>query len=636
MPETRPVSDQIRFKSSQTGDHNLDTYLEAAEKGGRTVAALLDDIFDANGNVDAGFVSFQVNDTTYRLQYQPGPSTGSAGFIDTNTFLFRLRGAWAANVDYERLDLVTDSDNLYIANAQHNSGPTGVFADTASNWQVVSASSQLIAAIDAKATELENTKSESYYHAFERKSDGSLEWFTGNGPDKVSTYNGFQQHDGRKRHPRVQIIPFIMKYNLDFGTNMEEPSNFARSTSGNYRPHQDENDILGMPTFQNRSSDNGLIGKFIVPYLPRNAKWDFQLHQIEWENSGAQSVNIYAWVQSSDNPNYRLPWGFESRDYDNYTQFNGWYIGYARQTTSNNRTVRAGYTGKMAPLFSAMIPSISSQSEIPVGYNREFELHCALQFSNANNTANCHIRGDSTPFICHLTVEDLDYDLKDPDAYYDGNYNDEYNVWDVRNWHDHAVTSKSVPQPAAAVTRYHQNQVDKLIDDSPARFSETENYYTNDYEINRIGGSDENYHLNGGNLMVRLGEHKYPTLKVKYLVDASNNNTPVFWVNGVKQDTLTLVRGNIYDFEYEGDFTNNGANAQNRFRLSEVADGSHGTDANGDPGTVYQTDITFNSAASVSRIKVTATTPSTLYYFSEDVAAIGGTINVVNDDYLPS
>ena len=89
MPETRPVSDQIRFKSSQTGEHNLDTYLEAAEKGGRTVAALLDDIFDSNGNVDAGFVSFQVNDTTYRLQYQPGPSTGGAGFIDTNTFLFR-------------------------------------------------------------------------------------------------------------------------------------------------------------------------------------------------------------------------------------------------------------------------------------------------------------------------------------------------------------------------------------------------------------------------------------------------------------------------------------------------------------------------------------------------------------------
>ena len=140
------------------------------------------------------------------------------------------------------------------------------------------------------------------------------------------------------------------------------------------------------------------------------------------------------------------------------------------------------------------------------------------------------------------------------------------------------------------MTRYEP--VRKLRDNSPARFNETENYYTNEYEINRIGGSDENYHLNGGNLMVRLGEHKYPTLKVKYLVDASNNNTPVFWINGVKQKTLTLVRGNIYDFEYEGDFTNNGANAQNRFRISEIADGTHGTDANGDPGTVYQTDIT--------------------------------------------
>ena len=167
---------------------------------------------------------------------------------------------------------MTDSDNLYIANAQHNSGPTGVFADTASNWQVVSASSQLIAAIDAKATELENTKSESYYHAFERKTDGSLEWFTGNGPDVVSTYNGFQPHDGRKRHPRVQIIPFMMKYNLDFSTSCEEPNNFARNTSANFRPHQDENDNNGAITFQNRSSDNGLIGKVCCPVSSAKCK----------------------------------------------------------------------------------------------------------------------------------------------------------------------------------------------------------------------------------------------------------------------------------------------------------------------------------------------------------------------------
>ena len=45
MAETRPIGEQLRFLSQNTGDHILDDYLEAAEKGGRTLTDLLSDIF---------------------------------------------------------------------------------------------------------------------------------------------------------------------------------------------------------------------------------------------------------------------------------------------------------------------------------------------------------------------------------------------------------------------------------------------------------------------------------------------------------------------------------------------------------------------------------------------------------------
>ena len=45
MAETRPIGEQLRFLSQNTGAHILDDYLEAAEKGGRTLTDLLSDIF---------------------------------------------------------------------------------------------------------------------------------------------------------------------------------------------------------------------------------------------------------------------------------------------------------------------------------------------------------------------------------------------------------------------------------------------------------------------------------------------------------------------------------------------------------------------------------------------------------------
>lgn len=54
MAETRPIGEQLRFLSQATGEHILDDYLEASEKGGRTVPDLLGDIFSS---VDGAFRS---------------------------------------------------------------------------------------------------------------------------------------------------------------------------------------------------------------------------------------------------------------------------------------------------------------------------------------------------------------------------------------------------------------------------------------------------------------------------------------------------------------------------------------------------------------------------------------------------
>jgi hypothetical protein len=46
---TKPRTDQVRFRSSSNGETILDAYLEAAEKGGRSIGDLLSDIFDSTG-----------------------------------------------------------------------------------------------------------------------------------------------------------------------------------------------------------------------------------------------------------------------------------------------------------------------------------------------------------------------------------------------------------------------------------------------------------------------------------------------------------------------------------------------------------------------------------------------------------
>jgi len=61
MSITRPRGEQLLFSSRKTGDHSLDTYLEACEKGTKTIGDMLDQIFGDNGQFSSDIYEFREN-----------------------------------------------------------------------------------------------------------------------------------------------------------------------------------------------------------------------------------------------------------------------------------------------------------------------------------------------------------------------------------------------------------------------------------------------------------------------------------------------------------------------------------------------------------------------------------------------
>lgn len=123
MAETRVPGNQLKYQSSTTGEHVLDDYLEAAERGGRTLADLLADLFDGSGSFNSGLFEFRINPSTSDLEYRVGtyidPNTGWISAASAK--IFRQRGVYANGAAYSRLDCVTHSNKLYICNESHTS-----------------------------------------------------------------------------------------------------------------------------------------------------------------------------------------------------------------------------------------------------------------------------------------------------------------------------------------------------------------------------------------------------------------------------------------------------------------------------------------------------------------------------------
>ena len=115
MSETQPTGEQIRFRSANTGDHVLDTYLESAEIGGRTLTDLLDDLFDPSNNGVFRSDNFEFRFDSNKIQFRVGQfASSTAGYTDVTTF-FAIKGAFSTSTAYNNFDVVTTSDkDVYI------------------------------------------------------------------------------------------------------------------------------------------------------------------------------------------------------------------------------------------------------------------------------------------------------------------------------------------------------------------------------------------------------------------------------------------------------------------------------------------------------------------------------------------
>lgn len=130
MAETQPRGEQLRFLSAKTGTHNLDTYLENAERGSRSIGDMLGDIFDSSGNFDETNFEFQFDPSDSQLEVRVGGSSNS--YVNITNF-FNIRGVYSSSsTTYKNFDLVTRSNgDVHIVHGLASNTATTTFADDA-------------------------------------------------------------------------------------------------------------------------------------------------------------------------------------------------------------------------------------------------------------------------------------------------------------------------------------------------------------------------------------------------------------------------------------------------------------------------------------------------------------------------
>lgn len=117
---TRPRLEQIRFTSSKTGTHNIDTYLESAEIGNRTLASLLADLFDETNNGDFRTDIFNFRSSNGVLQFRVGEfldaETGWQD-VDFRTLVGKDALTFPMATSYPSQSLFILGTKLYMSNA---------------------------------------------------------------------------------------------------------------------------------------------------------------------------------------------------------------------------------------------------------------------------------------------------------------------------------------------------------------------------------------------------------------------------------------------------------------------------------------------------------------------------------------
>ena len=132
---TRPRAERIRFVSEYTGEHVLDSYLEHAERGGRTLSDLMSDIFNTSGQFNADLFEFRTNNS--QLQIRVGIySDASVGWTDIQPVL-RSGGIYANHTVYNQLQMVIVGTKLYMVDADNQSFTSAAAFEASANTSLL-------------------------------------------------------------------------------------------------------------------------------------------------------------------------------------------------------------------------------------------------------------------------------------------------------------------------------------------------------------------------------------------------------------------------------------------------------------------------------------------------------------------
>jgi hypothetical protein len=114
MARTRVPSEQLNFRSANTGTHVLDTYLEDAEMGGQTLAQLMGKLFDdATGSIDAFDFRYSNVDDVQSLELRIGTDAeyqSVASFTQLFTDLASFKSTALLDMEAKRFNAEQSKD----------------------------------------------------------------------------------------------------------------------------------------------------------------------------------------------------------------------------------------------------------------------------------------------------------------------------------------------------------------------------------------------------------------------------------------------------------------------------------------------------------------------------------------------
>lgn len=132
MARTRVPSEQLNFRSANTGVHLLDTYLEDAEMGDLTLAQLMGKLFDeVTGEVDAFTFTYDSTSGAEKMNLQIGEGgvvTEIASFTQLFSDLDSFKTTALADMEVKRLSAESSKNAAAASEADAEAANTSSLA----------------------------------------------------------------------------------------------------------------------------------------------------------------------------------------------------------------------------------------------------------------------------------------------------------------------------------------------------------------------------------------------------------------------------------------------------------------------------------------------------------------------------